>query len=218
MAILEIENKMTKNRQCQFDINRLSSIDFFLSFVTLFLMFGVPQPPATPSKNLAQLQREVCQLINISFANNELCDSVERALFELIALTQNRSRLPHTIVLDAIKPTRHCIVTVKKSSEAQKSSEIERINSQLAGFEWKKSAAWSGITKIIGSEATLTTLRIVAQDMANKLNIKIGRDEKRRKCVLIKWFSDHWDQLESILPNYSINGEKCFCEGRLLNP
>ena len=165
--------------------------------------------------NLSAFQHEVCQLINISYTNNELCDSVEKALYEVIDMVKNKPQYPQTVVLDVLKqPVQQQFIPTK---EIKKSDEIERINNQLGGFDWKKSHAWSKISRTIGNEATLPTLRVIAQDMATKVNIRLGRDEKRRKCVLVKWFNDNWSKLEPMLKMYSISGEQCYCKGTLLN-
>ena len=95
----------------------------------------------------------------------------------------------------------------------KKSDEIERINQQLNGFNWKNSKTWQKIQDTVGNEATLITLRIIAQDISIRNNIKIGRDEKRRKCVLVKWFHDNWDKLDQCLHSYSVLGDRAFYKG-----
>ena len=171
--------------------------------------------PSAQRKDLSALQREICQLINISWTNDELTTSVESALKQLTMLTVTPFSNVGTITLDGLnikgqKPQNY-------SMEQGRSSEIERINSQLAGFDWKKSRAWSNLTIILGGEATLTTLRYIAQDLSLRTNVKIGRDEKRRKCVLVKWFDDNWEKLVPSLGLYRVNGEKAYCNGIPLN-
>lgn len=166
-------------------------------------------------KDLSALQREICQLINISWTNDELTTSVESALKRLTTLTNNPFANTGTITLDGLNTKSK--KTQNYSSEQGKSSEIERINSQLAGFDWKKSRAWAKLTFILGGEATLTTLRYIAQDISLRTNVKIGRDEKRRKCVLVKWFDDNWERLAPSLSLYRVSGEKAYCNGIPLN-
>ena len=87
------------------------------------------------------------------------------------------------------------------------SAEVERVENRLSGFVPKDSHAWEVISELYGSDVKQIHLRAIAQDIASHLCIKLDRDAKRRKTVLIKWFEENWEKVSKELSKYKINGE-----------
>ena len=87
------------------------------------------------------------------------------------------------------------------------SAEVERVESRLAGFVPKESKAWEVITQLYGSDVKQIHLRAIAEDIAANLGLRLDRDAKRRKTVLIKWFDENWDKVLPMLNEYKINGD-----------
>lgn len=72
-----------------------------------------------------------------------------------------------------------------------------KINSRIQGFDQKNCLVWKEICKKFGSSLSHNELLSIAQVIASNCNIKVDRDAKRRKEVLIKWFDEN---TEVILP------------------
>ncbi|KAH0788594.1 hypothetical protein GPJ56_007276 [Histomonas meleagridis] len=77
--------------------------------------------------------------------------------------------------------------------------EKERINDRLHGFDPKDNIAWKEITKRFGTNIKQPELLSIAEVLANYANVKLDRDAKRRKTVLIKWFSENWPLISPYL-------------------
>lgn len=75
--------------------------------------------------------------------------------------------------------------------------EKERITNRLNGFNPKDNSAWREITNRFGNNIKQPELLSIATVLASNANIKLDRDAKRRKSVLIKWFEENW---KAILP------------------
>lgn len=75
--------------------------------------------------------------------------------------------------------------------------EKERITNRLNGFNPKDNPAWREITTRFGNNIKQPELLSIATVLASNANIKLDRDAKRRKSVLIKWFEENW---KAILP------------------
>jgi hypothetical protein len=79
------------------------------------------------------------------------------------------------------------------------SKEKDRIASRLNGFNSKDNTVWKAITQRFGANIKQPELLSMAQVLASHANIKLDRDAKRRKSVLIKWFEENWTAIEPFL-------------------
>jgi hypothetical protein len=70
--------------------------------------------------------------------------------------------------------------------------EKKRIASRLDGFSPKETPAWREITRRFGPNIKQPELVSIASVLAQGTNIRLDRDAKRRKAVLIKWFEENW--------------------------
>lgn len=77
--------------------------------------------------------------------------------------------------------------------------EKERIAGRLQGFNPKDNPAWHQITQKFGVNIKQPELLSIAEVLAQNACIKLDRDAKRRKAVLIKWFSENWDKIKPYL-------------------
>jgi hypothetical protein len=75
----------------------------------------------------------------------------------------------------------------------------KRIASRLDGFNPKDTPAWREITRRFGASIKQPELVSIASVLAQSTNIKLDRDAKRRKAVLIKWFEENWTTIEPFL-------------------
>lgn len=73
--------------------------------------------------------------------------------------------------------------------------EKERITNRLSGFNPKDNVAWREITSRFGNNIKQQELLSIANVLANSASLKLDRDAKRRKCVLIKWFEENWQAI-----------------------
>ena len=81
----------------------------------------------------------------------------------------------------------------------QPQDEKVRIAMRLAGFNPKDNPVTQEITRRFGSTIKHGELVGIAQAIADKAQIKLDRDAKRRKNVLLKWFSENWDVISPFL-------------------
>jgi hypothetical protein len=75
---------------------------------------------------------------------------------------------------------------------ADDNAEKQRIASRLQGFNPKDNPAWSAITQKFGANIKQPELLSIATVLATNANIRLDRDAKRRKSVLLKWFEENW--------------------------
>lgn len=77
--------------------------------------------------------------------------------------------------------------------------EKERIAERLGTFNPKDNAVWHEITQRFGANIKQPELLSIANVLAQSANIKLDRDAKRRKSVLIKWFEENWHAIQPYL-------------------
>jgi hypothetical protein len=85
------------------------------------------------------------------------------------------------------------------SAQLDLSKEKDRIARRLGGSNAKDSPVWKAITQRFGSNIKQPELLSMAQVLAAQANVRLDRDAKRRKSVLIKWFEENWTAVEPFL-------------------
>lgn len=85
------------------------------------------------------------------------------------------------------------------SQPMETNKEKERINNRLMGFNPKDNTVWREITSRFGANIKQPELLSIAQVLATSASIKLDRDAKRRKSVLIKWFEENWASIHPYL-------------------
>ena len=85
------------------------------------------------------------------------------------------------------------------STTPQLNTEKKRISGRLSGFNPKESPVWKEITKRFGVNIKQPELVSIASVLAGSANIKLDRDAKRRKTVLIKWFDENYAAISPFL-------------------
>ena len=70
-------------------------------------------------------------------------------------------------------------------------NERKRVEMRLNGFDYKNSDAWQIICERFGPTLSQSELLSIAQVIAFHAKIKLDREAKRRKEVLIKWFQEN---------------------------
>jgi hypothetical protein len=81
----------------------------------------------------------------------------------------------------------------------ENNKEKERIAERLGGFNTKDNFVWKEIAARFGTNIKQPELLSIANVLASHANLKLDRDAKRRKSVLIKWFDEHWPQVQPYL-------------------
>lgn len=92
-------------------------------------------------------------------------------------------------------------VNVMMFMQPQKSeyNEKVRVAIRLSGFNPKDNYVINEINKRFGPNIKHGELVAIAQAIAEKAQIKLDRDAKRRKNVLLKWFHENWDTISPFL-------------------
>jgi hypothetical protein len=88
---------------------------------------------------------------------------------------------------------------VNATQQVDTSKEKDRIANRLSGFNSKDNRVWKTITEKFGTNIKQPELLSMASVLASHANIKLDRDAKRRKSVLIKWFEENWTAIEPFL-------------------
>lgn len=70
----------------------------------------------------------------------------------------------------------------------------------MNGFVYKNSAAWKVITEKYGDNLNQAELLSLAEVIAEQLGLKVDREAKRRKEVLVKWYDEHLSEIMCLLP------------------
>ncbi|EAY12996.1 hypothetical protein TVAG_077330 [Trichomonas vaginalis G3] len=84
------------------------------------------------------------------------------------------------------------------------SDELVRINQLVKDFSVNKSNAWIYPRSTYGEKITHNELIRIAKIVSAYTGIKVSRDAKRRKVVLLKWFDENWASIKPVLAMVSI--------------
>ena len=80
--------------------------------------------------------------------------------------------------------------------------ERKRIQKRLLGFSTDSSVAYQILTSKFGYINQKELLHI-AEVCSTETKIRIDRDAKRRKMVLLKWFDENWEQISPVINRIS---------------
>ena len=97
---------------------------------------------------------------------------------------------------------------IRNSNRIQKEGEIERIKKRIDGFKYQNSRAWMVLSQRFGEKVTHDELVSVAEIIKPFSGIKLDRDARRRKNVIIKWFDDNWSIVEHYINYVILEDEK----------
>lgn len=106
---------------------------------------------------------------------------------------------PQNFALMTAFLTSHVNIDFLNPSTNELNREKERIAGRLQGFNPKDNPAWHQITQKFGANIKQPELLSIAEVLAQNAGIKLDRDAKRRKTVLIKWFSENWEKIKPYL-------------------
>jgi hypothetical protein len=79
------------------------------------------------------------------------------------------------------------------------SVERERVKRRVDGFNWKSSLVWAHLSCLYGPQLNQDELVSIGELVAQTLQIKLDRDARRRKPVMIKWFEENWLSIQPLL-------------------
>jgi hypothetical protein len=75
----------------------------------------------------------------------------------------------------------------------------KRVEARLMGFDSSRSAAWQRICARFGDSLSQSELLSLAEVISSEVGLKVDREAKRRKEVLIKWFDENYPAIEDLL-------------------
>jgi len=85
---------------------------------------------------------------------------------------------------------------IKHALMIERETEIDRVRKRTEGFKYQNSKSWVGLCRRYGDRITHDELVSVAEVLNPYIGIKLDRDAKRRKNVMLKWFEDNWNTIE----------------------
>lgn len=77
--------------------------------------------------------------------------------------------------------------------------EATRVINRLSGFNREISDAWIEIKSRFGPGITHNELKSVAIIVCERTGEKLDRDATRDSRVLVKWFDERWNKIESVV-------------------
>lgn len=86
--------------------------------------------------------------------------------------------------------------------------ERERVKKRIRGFDWRRSQAWHTLINKFGPKLNHDELTSIADLIAGQTNIKLDRDARRRKIVLVKWFEEHWTIIQPLINIVVLSDER----------
>ena len=158
-------------------------------------------------RNREKLRNTINQLIQLIGKDEEKAKSIQKNV-ELIA------KNVHTMLIQE-QQMQTMILQPQPTLPIQTNDEKIRIAYRLQGFNPKDNHVIQEITRRFGSNLKQGELVGIAQVIADKAQIKLDRDAKRRKNVLLKWFSENWNTIITFIDyivlednNNTLNKEK----------
>ena len=86
----------------------------------------------------------------------------------------------------------------------QTENERNRVEKRLENFDNKNSQAWKDIQNYFGPSLSQNELLSIAQVITYHAKLKLDREAKRRKEVLIKWFDENYNTIKNLLPKIKL--------------
>jgi hypothetical protein len=87
------------------------------------------------------------------------------------------------------------------------SEEVERVQQRVDGFNYHKSVPWKSLVTLYGPRIRQDELVSIAEVIAHKSGIRLDRDARRRKSVMVKWFEENWQVIEPLLSSIVLEGK-----------
>ena len=86
--------------------------------------------------------------------------------------------------------------TTKGKKKKDRENEIARVQQRVSGFDFLCSDAWSYLCRHFGNKVTQEELVSIADAIKPYARVKLDRDARRRKSVILKWYQDNWPQIQ----------------------
>jgi hypothetical protein len=78
-------------------------------------------------------------------------------------------------------------------------TEQEWKEQEMQGFEMRESAPWKYFRDKYGDGISKEEIISLGQVCSMELKIKLVREFKRRKETMVKWFHNHWSEIQPFL-------------------
>lgn len=140
---------------------------------------------------------------------SRILSAFERLKLIYSTVPESRSQIAERVnclLLDINQPTRGPERTTEPMDHTRSANELERkrVDARLNGFVYKESRAWHEITRHYGDGLNQAELLSLAEVLASQIGIKVDREAKRRKEVLIKWYDENIDTIVDIMPRIKL--------------
>ena len=134
--------------------------------------------------------------------------TIDDARSLVLALTDEHHETADAIH-EALSQLVGCLATPQTppgSAELKSPATIERnrVESRLRGFDVAQSIAWKDVCGRFGHSLSQSELLCVAEVIGSEIGVKVDREAKRRKEVLIKWFDENYVAIAPVLPRIEL--------------
>ena len=103
---------------------------------------------------------------------------------------------------------------IPEIQKSQTEAERRRVEIRLSGFDGKNSDAWAEICEAFGPNLSQNELLSIAQVISFHAKLRLDREAKRRKEVLIKWFQENLSVIRPFLNRLILED----CDGNRIGP
>jgi hypothetical protein len=101
-----------------------------------------------------------------------------------------------------------CLAFRGPGPSTQSQSERNLITQKLNGFNYETSRIKPILQQYNWEEMKMTELSAIALALSEYTGIKMDREDKRRKEVLLKWFEDNLDSFLLLLPSIKLTYDR----------
>lgn len=135
-------------------------------------------------------------MLTVNYLNMEA--RLDRAINSLKTIFKSHDE-HQKLILDRVKELYEVLEPTSKQTNpirvdhTRSINEVERekVRQRLQGFNKKESRAWSIICQRFGPNLNQSELVSLAEVVAHHLHLKVDREAKRRKEVVLKWFEEN---------------------------
>ena len=156
-----------------------------------------PRPLDIEPQHFKHMKKTIDDQLNLSQAQFPALAQHRKAS---VSLPIENEAAPQAQMQATPTPTSLSMGSVNKNKRKRdKDNEIARVQQRVSGFDAQGSDAWSYLCQQYGNKITQDELVSIADAIKPYAGIKLDRDARRRKSVIIKWYQDNWAVISGYL-------------------
>ena len=140
------------------------------------------------------------------FYYNTPMDSYEEVLAQIDKAVEHLKGIKNISEADSsdlklrVEELLELLYSPEEQESNMKHKDRKKAQYRVDGFNPKESQVWKKIWTSFGKNLSKNELQSLAEVIASHFNLKLDREAKRRKEVLIKWFDENAEDVLKLLP------------------